>query len=133
MFKYNELSDLKDGTLVTPLSQNEEDDTILCLNQDGEKVYLSFDDFDFDKTVEERVFIVQDPVDSNDDSETEETVENSEEIAIEETTEASDETTTEEVVEKSGWVEDPSEKIKALTGISYTSLKKVLVWKDVIN
>lgn len=53
MFKYNELSDLKNGSLVTPLSK-EDDGTILCLNQNGEKVYFTFKDFDFSKKVEDR-------------------------------------------------------------------------------
>lgn len=57
MFKYNELSDLIDGSLVTPLSK-EDNGTILCLDSTGSKVYYSFDDFDFDKTINERKTIV---------------------------------------------------------------------------
>ena len=63
MFAYNELSDLINGELVTPLKKDGEN--IICLNSNGEEVIYSFDDFDFDKTLEERSFIVED---SNDDS-----------------------------------------------------------------
>ena len=63
MFAYNELSDLINGELVTPLRKDGEN--IICINSNGEEVVYSFDDFDFDKTLEERSFIVED---SNDDS-----------------------------------------------------------------
>ena len=68
MFAYNELSDLINGELVTPLRKDGEN--IICLNSNGEEVVYSFDDFDFDKTLEERSFIVED---SNDDSSEENT------------------------------------------------------------
>lgn len=68
MFAYNELSDLINGELVTPLRKD--DENIICLNSNGEEVIYSFDDFDFDKTLEERSFIVED---SNDDSSEENT------------------------------------------------------------
>jgi hypothetical protein len=68
MFAYNELSDLINGELVTPLRKDGEN--ITCLNSNGEEVVYSFDDFDFDKTLEERSFIVED---SNDDSSEENT------------------------------------------------------------
>ena len=68
MFAYNELSDLINGELVTPLRKDGEN--IICLNSNGEEVIYSFDDFDFDKTLEERSFIVED---SNDDSSEENT------------------------------------------------------------
>lgn len=53
MFKYNELSDLLDGTLVKPLSKME-DGSICCIDSNGNECFYEFDDFDFDKTVEER-------------------------------------------------------------------------------
>ena len=57
MFAYNELSDLLNSNeLVTPIKKVGEN--ILCLNSKGEEVIYSFDDFDFDKTIEERSFIV---------------------------------------------------------------------------
>ena len=68
MFAYNELSDLINGELVTPLRKDGEN--IICLNSNGEEIVYSFDDFDFDKTLEERSFIVED---SNDDSSEENT------------------------------------------------------------
>ena len=64
MFKYNELSDLLNGELIVPIKK--EGDKILCL-KDGKEVTYSFDDFDFDKTIEERNFIVVD--DSSDEDE----------------------------------------------------------------
>ena len=64
MFKYNELSDLLNGELVVPIKKK--GDKILCL-KDGKEVTYSFDDFDFDKTIEERNFIVVD--DSSDEDE----------------------------------------------------------------
>lgn len=69
MFAYNELSDLINGELVTPLRKDGEN--IICLNSNGEEIVYSFDDFDFDKTLEERSFIVED---SNDDSSEENTL-----------------------------------------------------------
>ena len=66
MFKYNELSDLLTGELVTPLRMDE-NDNIVCLNKNSEEVIYTFDDFDFDKTPEERIFIVDDT--SNEESE----------------------------------------------------------------
>lgn len=53
MFKYNELSDLIDGSLVTPLSLND-DGSIHCIKQDGTEQNYFFEDFDFDKTISER-------------------------------------------------------------------------------
>ena len=59
MFKYNELSDVKDGRWVTPIKCTD-DDIIICLDENGREVELEFDDFDFNKTVDERLFIVDD-------------------------------------------------------------------------
>ena len=58
MFGYNILSDLIDGTLVKPIKLV--DDKVLCIKEDGSEEYYSFSDFDFDKTEEERSFIVID-------------------------------------------------------------------------
>lgn len=54
MFKYNELSDLLDGSLVTPLSKTD-DGLIRCVDNEGNECFYEFDDFDFDKLPEERV------------------------------------------------------------------------------
>lgn len=53
MFKYGELSDLKDGSLVTPFSKTE--NGIRCLDADGNECFYSFDDFDFEIKPEDRV------------------------------------------------------------------------------
>lgn len=53
MFRYGELSDLLDGSLVTPFSKTE--NGIRCLDADGNECFYSFDDFDFDKKPEDRV------------------------------------------------------------------------------
>lgn len=70
MFKWNELSDLLDGTLVTPLSKTDSGN-ILCLNEDGTQSEYSYDDFDFEKTIDERsettVSEVVDTMDSDSD------------------------------------------------------------------
>lgn len=53
MFKYNELTDLINGSLVTPLSKMD-DGTICCLDDKGNECFYSFKDFDFRKKPEER-------------------------------------------------------------------------------
>jgi hypothetical protein len=69
MFAYNELSDLiNSNELVTPIKKMGDD--ILCLNSKGEEKIYTFEDFDFDKTIEERSFIVEE--DSSSDSSDEE-------------------------------------------------------------
>lgn len=55
MFAYNQLSDLKDGSLVTPLRK--ENGKVVCL-LDGKETSFEFEDFDFDKQPGERVDIV---------------------------------------------------------------------------
>lgn len=52
MFAYGQLSDLKDGRLVTPLRKN--GNYIECRMPDGRISNFSFKSFDFDKTIEER-------------------------------------------------------------------------------
>jgi len=54
MFEYNVLSDLLNGELVVPLKRVE--DNIICL-KNGEEISIPFDEFDFDKTIEERTAI----------------------------------------------------------------------------
>ena len=111
MFKYNELSDLKSGELVTPIKTDEE--YIICLDSEGnEKKYL-FDDFDFDKTIEERqieeIFIVDDE---------EQNPENKQII---------------EEREKSRWLND-DEKIAILNSLKKTAvdIKSVNIYCDII-
>lgn len=131
MFKYNELSDLKDGRLVIPLMETEDED-IICLDENKNEVILSFDDFDFDKTIEERNFIIVD------DSSFEERIDeeryeddSSFEEEIKETFKNSTKTKIPSQ-HKSGWVLDNTEKLNVLKNISYKSLKDTNVWRDVI-
>lgn len=56
MFGYNILSDLKNGQLVTPIRM--ENGIIVCLTQNGEEIECSFEDFDFERTEEERLIEV---------------------------------------------------------------------------
>ncbi len=74
MFKYNELSDLLNGTLVTPLSK-EDDGSIRCLDSEGNECFYEFDDFDFDKQPEERVASLEEQLDSGKNEELEEKTE----------------------------------------------------------
>lgn len=54
MFKYNELSDLLNGFLVTPLSKTD-DGLIRCIDNEGNECFYEFEDFDFDKLPEDRI------------------------------------------------------------------------------
>ena len=54
MFKYNELSDLLNGSLVTPLSKTD-DGLIRCIDNEGNECFYEFEDFDFDKLPEDRI------------------------------------------------------------------------------
>lgn len=54
MFKYNELSDLTDGTLVIPLYKTEDGQICVKNPSNGTVFYVDFDDFDFDILPEER-------------------------------------------------------------------------------
>ena len=160
MFKYNELSDLLTGELVTPLRMDE-NDNIICLNKNNEEVIYTFDDFDFDKTPEERIFIVDDtsneeseenqttidPSDPKDsDKEITETENNNEEITKPEQTPEEPQNDEEEITEpvqeepkpeepvqkKSGWIEDENEKAELLFALGYniSSLKKINIYRD---
>lgn len=66
MFKYNELSDLLDGTLVKPLSKME-DGSIRCIDSNGNECFYEFDDFDFDKLPEERMPSLEDQLENDED------------------------------------------------------------------
>lgn len=156
MFKYNELSDLKDGRLVTPIKCTD-DDIIICLDENGREVELEFDDFDFNKTVDERLFIVDDGEDSSEELITEPEPEeeiipnipndSSNDIIQEPEPEEeiikplpdkdviNDSSYQEEVNNsKSGWVETNSKKLEILNmfGYDYKDLKKVNIWKDTV-
>jgi hypothetical protein len=55
VFKYNILSDLKTGELVTPIRL--EGENIICLNANNEEVIYHKEDFDFLKTITQRNMI----------------------------------------------------------------------------
>ena len=54
MFKYNELSDLLNGSLVTPLSKTD-DGLIRCIDNEGNECFYEFEDFEVDKLPEDRI------------------------------------------------------------------------------
>ena len=123
MFKYNELSDLLDGSLVTPLSKTE-DGSILCLDKDGNKCYYEFDDFDFDKLPEER------EIDEEIDEEIDDSIfDGSEEIK----TENQDEEIKEVLKEDERFL-TPLETKEFVNnyGISLNKNEKIKVWRDII-
>lgn len=146
MFKYNELSDLLTGELVTPLRMDE-NDNIICLNKNNEEVIYTFDDFDFDKTPEERVFIVDDTSfneevnDENQTTEPSEPENSNKATTAPETSETennNEETTEPEQIpeepakKKSGWIENNDEKAELLFALGYniSSLKKINIYRD---
>ena len=109
MFKYNELSDLKNTTeLVTPIELTEDEENVVCIKQDGSRVIIPIEDFDINKTIDERSFIVDDSDDENNID-------------------------TSEPVKKSGFVEDSRKaEILSMYGYSYKNLKNVNIWEDFI-
>ena len=113
MFAYNTLSDLITGELVTPIKKD--GGKIICLNSKNEEVEYSFEDFDFDKTVEERVFIVEDS--SDDEPIQEEPIEKEEDISS----------------SNNHWITDNGDKYNILKSTNYTykSLNNVNIWQDV--
>ena len=139
MFKYNELSDLLNGSLVTPLSKTD-DGLIRCIDSEGNECYYEFDDFDFDKLPEDRVVEEPEPepeVDpepapepEKDDSEYDGTDEPEPEPEVD--------PETGEVVEKPGFLNAVElEEFKEnysdiLKEISKDKRTKIRVWRDII-
>lgn len=139
MFKYNELSDLLNGSLVTPLSKTD-DGLIRCIDSEGNECYYEFDDFDFDKLPEDRV--VEEPTSEpepepeptpepeKDDSEYDGTDEPEPEPEVD--------PETGEVVEKPGFLNAVElEEFKEnysdiLKEISKDKRTKIRVWRDII-
>ena len=135
MFKYNELSDLLDGSLVTPLSKTD-DGLIRCIDSEGNECYYEFNDFDFDKLPEDRV--VEEltpepeptPEPEKDDSEYDGTDEPEPEPEVD--------PETGEVVEKPGFLNAAElEEFKEnysdiLEEISKDKRIKIRVWRDII-
>ncbi len=141
MFKYNELSDLLNGSLVTPLSKTD-DGLIRCIDSEGNECYYEFDDFDFDKLPEDRVVEEPEPEPTpepepeptpeheKDDSEYDGTDEPEPEPEVD--------PETGEVVEKPGFLNAVElEEFKEnysdiLKEISKDKRTKIRVWRDII-
>lgn len=129
MFKYNELSDLKDGSLVTPIKKIE--NSVLCINEDGAEIIYSFTDFDFNKKFEDRNPIIID--DNSDDSEDEE-----EPIYIEDSndSEEEDSTASSSDIRNDEWILSDFEKAKILHKFGYRpkrTIREVNIIKKEIN
>lgn len=135
MFKYNELSDLLNGSLVTPLSKTD-DGLIRCIDNEGNERFYEFEDFDFDKLPEDRITDEPisepevDPEIEKDDSEYDGTDESISEPEVD--------PDTGEVVEKSGFLNDVElEEFKTnyadvIGDLIKDKRTKIRVWRDVL-
>lgn len=145
MFKYGELSDLIDGTLVIPLYKIEDGQVRVRVPDSTTEYCVDFDDFDFDKTPEERVTPsdpapeptepinepepepepINEPTEEKDDSKYDGTDEPEEEPIID--------PETGEVKEKSGFLTaEESRELVELFDVPIDKRSKVKIWKDVI-
>lgn len=139
MFKYNELSDLLNGSLVTPLSKTD-DGLIRCIDNEGNECFYEFEDFDFDKLPEDR--ITDEPIIESEpepEPEIEIEIDDSEYDGTDDPiSEPEVDPDTGEVVEKSGFLNDVElEEFK----INYADVigdlikdkrTKIRVWRDVL-
>lgn len=135
MFKYNELSDLLNGSLVTPLSKTD-DGLIRCINNEGNECFYEFEDFDFDKLPEDRITdepIIEpepEPDIEKDDSEYDGTDEPISEPEVN--------PDTGEVVEKSGFLnaveleEFKTNYADVIGDLIKDKRTKIRVWRDVL-
>lgn len=125
MFGYNILSDLKNGQLVTPIRM--ENGIIVCLTQNGEEIECSFEDFDFEKTEEERLI----EIDSNEIEKKPIVEKLEEEIKLVEKKEEANE---EQVEKLEKFVIDEEEKIKILDFFNFkydnNKLNKINILKS---
>lgn len=136
MFKYNELSDLLNGSLVTPLSKTD-DGLIRCIDNEGNECFYEFDDFDFDKTPEDR--ITDEPIIDEPNPEPETERDDSEYDGTDEPiSEPEVDPDTGEVVEKSGFLNDVElEEFKTnyadvIGDLIKDKRTKIRVWRDVL-
>ena len=136
MFKYNELSDLLNGSLVTPLSKTD-DGLIRCIDNEGNECFYEFDDFDFDKTPEDR--ITDEPIIDEPNPEPETERDDSEYDGTDEPiSEPEVNPDTGEVVEKSGFLNDVElEEFKTnyadvIGDLIKDKRTKIRVWRDVL-
>lgn len=133
MFKYNELSDLLNGSLVTPLSKTD-DGLIRCIDNEGNECFYEFEDFDFDKLPEDRItdepIIEPEPETEKDDSEYDGTDEPISEPEVD--------PDTGEVVEKSGFLnaveleEFKTNYADVIGDLIKDKRTKIRVWRDVL-
>lgn len=135
MFKYNELSDLLNGSLVTPLSKTD-DGLIRCIDSEGNERFYEFEDFDFDKLPEDRITdepIIEpepEPEIEKDDSEYDGTDEPISEPEVD--------PDTGEVVEKSGFLnaveleEFKTNYADVIGDLIKDKRTKIRVWRDVL-
>lgn len=133
MFKYNELSDLLNGSLVTPLSKTD-DGLIRCIDNEGNECFYEFEDFDFDKLPEDRItdepIIEPEPEIEKDDSEYDGTDEPISEPEVN--------PDTGEVVEKSGFLnaveleEFKTNYADVIGDLIKDKRTKIRVWRDVL-
>ena len=137
MFKYNELSDLLNGSLVTPLSKTD-DGLIRCIDNEGNECFYEFEDFDFDKLPEDRITdepIIEpepepEPEIEKDDSEYDGTDEPISEPEVD--------PDTGEVVEKSGFLnaveleEFKTNYADVIGDLIKDKRTKIRVWRDVL-
>ncbi len=133
MFKYNELSDLLNGSLVTPLSKTD-DGLIRCIDNEGNECFYEFDDFDFDKLPEDRItdepIIEPEPEIEKDDSKYDGTDEPISEPEVD--------PDTGEVVEKSGFLnaveleEFKTNYADVIGDLIKDKRTKIRVWRDVL-
>lgn len=148
MFKYGELSDLIDGSLVIPLYKTEDGQVRVRVPDSITEYCVDFDDFDFDKTPEERIAPnnpnpepepnepindpnpepnepINEPIKEKDDSEYDGTDEPAEEPIVD--------PSTGEVKERSGFLSaEESKELVELFDIPIDKRRKVKIWKDVI-
>ena len=139
MFKYNELSDLLNGSLVTPLSKTD-DGLIRCIDNEGNECFYEFDDFDFDKTPEDRITdepIIEPEPEPNPEPETEK--DDSEYDGTDEPiSEPEVDPDTGEVVEKSGFLnaveleEFKTNYADVIGDLIKDKRTKIRVWRDVL-
>ena len=159
MFSFNEWSDLKDTSeLVKPLYVSEDDSsTVVCETVDGEEVVYNFDDFDFDKTVEERTVSTSESEEENDEEAESEEAENDEEVEVQEMISVETQNNgvsynalitcgnitirrnilarIQALNEKSRYITDNDEKAKLLKtlGYSYNNINHVSIYRQIIN
>lgn len=137
MFKYNELSDLLNGSLVTPLSKTD-DGLIRCIDNEGNECFYEFEDFDFDKLPEDR--ITDEPIiEPEPEPEIEKEKDDSEYDGTDESiSEPEVDPDTGEVVEKSGFLnaveleEFKTNYADVIGDLIKDKRTKIRVWRDVL-